>query len=218
MMRTTLLSVLASLTLHGCDKSSPDSASPDDAGAVVSAEPAALESAPEPAADPAPEPEGEDEEPEDEPLPVVATPEGPSPVPADPAVGLTQPTSMATVKLEIKDDGGKVLKDKPRVLRFDETFRIPLELGGRVHELDIEVTREGKGFEVVVVSYVLEGQQLVRNYRMEASANKREVIHIEGGIGLAITVGSKTIKPKPQKERDKVETPAGDDPLAGAER
>ena len=111
-----------------------------------------------------------------------------------------------------------MLKDKPRVLRFDETFRIPLELGGRVHELDIEVTREGKGFEVVVVSYVLEGQQLVRNYRMEASANKREVIHIEGGIGLAITVGSKTIKPKPQKERDKVETPAGDDPLAGAER
>jgi hypothetical protein len=221
MMRTILLS-LTLFSLVGCDKSSPDSAPPDGGGGAMPTDgddsrearvsDVADDERPEVAAELEPD-EGSDTEP----APVVAESNGPSPVPADPAVGLTAPTSMATVKLEIKDDNGKVFKDTPKVIRFDEKFRIPVEIGSRVHEIDVEVSREGKGLEVVL-GYLLAGQELVRNYRLETSANKRELIHIEGGIALAITVGSKTIKPKPQKERDKVQTPAGSDPLAGAER
>jgi hypothetical protein len=158
------------------------------------------------------EPDDDDDVP-----PVAMSPTGPSPVPADPALGLTEATNMATVRLEIKDDTGKVFKDTPKVLRWDEPFRIPLEIGNQVHEVDVEVSRDGKTVEIVL-GYLLGGQELVRNFRLETNANKRELVRIEGGIALAITVGSKTIKPKPQKERDKVEAATGTDPLAGAER
>lgn len=173
----------------------------------------------EPAASDAPEPaDSAEDEVEDEGSPAVATPTGgPTPVPADPAEGLDEPTSMASVKLEIKDQDGKVFKDTPKIIRWDERFRIPLEIGNRVHEIDVEATRSGKTVELVL-GYLLGGQELVRNFRLETGVSKRELIHIEGGIALAITVTPKTIKPKPQKARDKVETPTGSDPLAGAER
>jgi hypothetical protein len=226
MLRNTLVPLIALFAISACDKSSPDSAPPDIGGVPADDVPGPDADAPAadapaadaPTADPGgPAPEDESDVDDDDLPPVAMSPTGPSPVPADPAHGLTEATNMATVRLEIKDDTGKVFKDSPKVLRWDEPFRIPLEIGDQVHEVDVEVSREGKTVEIVL-GYLLGGQELVRNFRLETNANKRELVRIEGGIALAITVGSKTIKPKPQKERDKVEAATGTDPLAGAER
>jgi hypothetical protein len=223
MLRNCFVSLIALLTTTACDKSSPDSAAPEAPGAAPQVVDDASDGVSADAPPPDSEAEARDEaEPadvdEDEPTPAVAaSPSGPRPVPADPAEGLTAPTSMATVRLEIKDESGKVFKDTPKVIPWDERFRIPVEMGGRVHEVDVEVSLDGKDVEIVI-GYLLEGQELVRNFRLDTRPNKRELVRIEGGIALAITIGSKTVKPKPQKERDRVEAPADADPLQGAER
>jgi hypothetical protein len=230
MRRNTFVSLIAALTLlapFACDKSSPDSAPPDagdappvaevDASDAQSGEDDATDDPVAEAPDDSPQPSEEPADDDAAPIPVATSPSGPRPVPADPAEGLTEPTNMATIRLEIKDQDGKVFKDSPKVVHWDERFRIPVDIGSRVHEVDVEVGRDGKTIDLVL-GYLLDGQELVRNFRLEINPNKRELIRIEGGIALAITVGSKTIKPKPQKERDQVKAPSGSDPLEGAER
>lgn len=143
---------------------------------------------------------------------------GPASVPEDPAEGLTAPTSMASVKLEIKGEDGKVFKDKPKVIRWDQLTRIPIDFGSRMHEFDLLLGQDGKKAVDVQLSYTVGGKEVLRKYRFDTKVGTREVIQIEGGVAVAVTVTPKTVKPKPAAERDKVKTSDSRDPLAGAKK
>jgi hypothetical protein len=203
---------------------------PVDPGAAPSSDPAA------PASDPAatPDEEGTPEAPAEAPAAedgggeggegeaegaavAVEDPNAPAPVPEDPADGLTEPTSMASVKLEIKGEDGKVFKDKGKVIRWDQLTRIPIDFGSRMHEFDILLGQDKKSVGVQI-SYFVGGKEVLRKYRFDTKVGTREVIQIEGGVAVALTVTPKTIKPKPAAERDKVDAGGSRDPLAGAKK
>jgi hypothetical protein len=203
---------------------------PVDPGAAPSSDPAA------PASDPAatPDEEGTPEAPAEAPAAedgggeggeaeaegaavAVDDPNAPAPVPEDPADGLTEPTSMASVKLEIKGEDGKVFKDKGKVIRWDQLTRIPIDFGSRMHEFDILLGQDKKSVGVQI-SYFVGGKEVLRKYRFDTKVGTREVIQIEGGVAVALTVTPKTIKPKPAAERDKVDAGGSRDPLAGAKK
>jgi hypothetical protein len=203
---------------------------PVDPGAAPSSDPAA------PASDPAatPDEEGTPEAPAEAPAAedgggeggegeaegaavAVEDPNAPAPVPEDPADGLTEPTSMASVKLEIKGEDGKVFKDKGKVIRWDQLTRIPIDFGSRMHEFDILLGQDKKSVGVQI-SYFVGGKEVLRKYRFDTKVGTREVIQIEGGVAVALTVTPKTIKPKPAAEREKVDAGGSRDPLAGAKK
>jgi hypothetical protein len=203
---------------------------PVDPGAAPSSDPAA------PASDPAatPDEEGTPEAPAEAPAAedgggeggegeaegaavAVDDPGAPATVPEDPAEGLTEPTSMASVKLEIKGEDGKVFKDKGKVIRWDQLTRIPIDFGSRMHEFDILLGQDKKSVGVQI-SYFVGGKEVLRKYRFDTKVGTREVIQIEGGVAVALTVTPKTIKPKPAAERDKVDAGGSRDPLAGAKK
>ena len=225
--RAVLVTLLGAL--FACGKPAATTPPGDPGAAAPSTDPADTAGSPaagadETAADPAtgddassgsggsePDPEGEG---------AVATagdPDAPATVPEDPAEGLTEPTSMASVKLEIKGEDGKVFKDKGKVIRWDQLTRIPIDFGSRMHEFDLLLGQDKKSVDVQI-SYTVGGKEVLRKYKFDTKVGTREVIQIEGGIAVALTVTPKTVKPRPAAERDKVEAGGSRDPLAGAKK
>lgn len=228
-VRSTLRIVPAALVvlaITACDKGQSSTTPPPET-VVAEAEPAGSEptdadTAPPPAEAPSTEDDGGEADAETQADPAASTgtwvdPEGPVPVPEDPSEGLSEPTSFANVKLEIKTSDGKVMRDKGKVIAWRQPTKIPFEFQGGVHEFVIDVVRDGKTANVEL-SYELDGMEVLRTYELETQIGKREVIRIEDGTALALTVTSKTIKPKTKAEREKIEARKGKDPLSGAKK
>jgi hypothetical protein len=152
-------------------------------------------------------------DPESDPQPAARAPGDPVSVPEDPAEGLTEPTSFANVKLEIKQ-GPKVHKDPGQTIRWDELTRIPIDVEGQIHEFLVHVTRAGENTEVMM-SYNRAGNEILRKYTFDTKVKKREVLRIDDGTALAVTVTPLTVKPHKSSHK-KVERVEGNDPLTGA--
>jgi hypothetical protein len=224
-MRSISLHVISfTLALAACGKAdAPPTTSPGDGETTKVSEsnpgdgPVDSESDPEAptAQDPGAsegEGEGEGEEAAAE-QPAARAPGDPVSVPEDPAEGLTEPTSFANVKLEVKQ-GPKVHKDPGQTIRWEELTRIPLDIDGQVHEFLVVVSRSGEKAEVTL-SYNLDGNEIMRKYTFDTKIKKREVLRLDGGGALAVTVTPLTVKPYKSGHK-KVEKVEGEDPLSGA--
>jgi hypothetical protein len=222
-MRCWILALTTAFAASACDKPSsgpastpPQAAAEDDTSSP--AEGAAPPVEDEATAEPE-EPGSEGLEPDDGdaglgPAAETASTD-PVEVPEDPAEGLTEPTSFATVKMEIRTPDGKVFRDNGKVIRWDQLTRIPIDFEAKQHEFIVEVKRSGKK-ATIELSYVLDGTDVVRNVPIETKIGKRELLRIDDGTALAVTIGTKTIKPKPPSQQ-KIETPKGNQPLTGVD-
>lgn len=218
MTRNSVISLICvALGLGACGKDTPPATSPDGGGAVAANDDGAgTEDAVEDGTDDLePDPDSADDwDPEAGGSGYVAD-EGPvSPV-EDPRADITEPTQMATVTIEIKSGGGKVRKNSPQYVQWNQLTRIPVDFQGQIHEFDVQVKNNG-GNVGVILSYNVGADAVLADYSFDTKPKFREVLRIEDGMALAITVTPKTVKPYSKKEREKLEGKSEKDPLAGA--
>lgn len=134
----------------------------------------------------------------------------------------TQTKHVAMVKVEIKQESGKVVKNSGDVVEWNKDAKVVIEADEHKHDVSLKVGREGDKSKKlnVTLAYDRDGEAVIAPYSFDTRVKKREVIRIEGGIAIAVTVTPKTVKveaPK-KKKRDKIsgaEDPT--DPLDGLE-
>ena len=218
-MRASSLQVLSIvLVLAACGKKdAPPTTNPGEVETPVSEStpgpgPTSSDVDPEaPTAEDPSEGEGEGEPAGDE--PVARAPGDPVSVPEDPAEGITEPTSYANVKLEVKM-GPKVYRDPGKTIRWDELTKIPIDIDGQIHDFVVLVSREGEKAEIMM-SYARGGTEILRKYTFDVKVKKREAFSTDDGTALAVTVTPQMVKPHKSGHK-KVEKVEGNDPLVGA--
>ena len=219
--------IAASVLALGCSKDTAPTTTPADATAATPTETAddSGEASGEDPGEPADSDEGTDE-PGDEitadDLPQDAGPitdeYGAVALVEDPRAVVENAEKWANVKLEIRSPGGKVFKDPGKVFRYGEKTRIDFDFEGITHTFLLDIGKPGSTAPVNM-SYMAGGEEVVRNYDFEAKLSKREVLRLDDGTAVALTISTKTIKPLPVEEREKLKGAAGErDPLAGAEK
>jgi hypothetical protein len=127
---------------------------------------------------------------------------------------------VATIKVEIRQADGTVLKGEPQTVDWDQDSTINVQAGEHTHAVALTVRkRDDKGTKLgVTVAYRLDGNPIIAPFDYETKAKKREIVRTDGGIALAITVTPKVVKvppPSPPKDEHDLDLPDGDDPLAG---
>lgn len=141
------------------------------------------------------------------------------------------PRDMASIKIELKQQSGKVIKYDGAVLDWGSDGNISLKQGDVVHDIALRVDRPDEDAKAIslTVGYTKDGAPVIEPQTIASELKKREVIRIEGGIAIAITVTPKASKDAPKDEpgdeppadEEPKETPKdrividGDDPLAG---
>jgi len=135
----------------------------------------------------------------------------------NPRAEVTEASTWANVKLEIRTPSGKVFKDGGKAFPFDQLTRIDFDFEGITHTFLLDVSPPGKSKAALKLTYLAGGEEVVRNYGFDAKLKKREVLRLDDGTALALTIGKKKIQPLPQEEREKLEGSDGNrDPLKGA--
>lgn len=135
----------------------------------------------------------------------------------NPRAEVTEASTWANVKLEIKTPSGKVFKDPGKAFPFDQLTRIEFDFEGITHTFLLDISPPGKSKAALKLTYLAGGEEVVRNYGFDAKLKKREVLRLDDGTALALTVGSKKIQPLPKEEREKLQGSDGNrDPLKGA--
>lgn len=140
--------------------------------------------------------------------------------PATPvAAEAEQPKQVADVKVEIRQESGKVVKGSAQ-LEWNEDGSLSIEEDGTKHKVKLRLEREGKSKKVnVTVAYDRGGEAIIAPYEFSAKVKKREVLRIEGNLAIAVTITPKKLAP-PKKKDDKPKVDLGgdaDDPLSGLE-
>lgn len=123
---------------------------------------------------------------------------------------------VAQVKVELKTEAGRVIKADAQ-LEWGAPGNVELASEGHTHTVGLEVARaaEDKPEVTVTLRYHLDDKLVVAPFTFDAKVKKREVLHIEGGPAIALTVTPKTVKAPPppeedEKPKDKIDV--GDDP------
>ncbi|MEM6988984.1 MAG: hypothetical protein AAF721_00760 [Myxococcota bacterium] len=222
-MKHALLFVFAGSALaFGCSKSTPPSTPPDATAATPTD--ATTPDSPDPeGSDPdegtATEDGGEEPSPEDTPTSAgpITDEYGAVAVARDPRAEVTEISKWANMKTEIRTPSGKVFKDKGKAFPYDQLTRLDFDFEGITHTFLVDLSRDGKSKAAVKLTYLAGGEEVVRNYGFDAKLNKREVLRLDDGTALALTISTKTIKPLPIEEREKLQGADGNrDPLSGA--
>ena len=222
-----LILALGALVL-GCSKDTPPPTPPADATAATPVDSTADDSGEASGEDPDAEsaeegdaPASEDGEITADDLPQDAGPitdeYGAVAIAKDPRAEVDKDTKWARIKLEIKTPEGKLFKDPGQVMPFDQLTRVDFDFEGLTHTFLLDLSQDG-GKVGVKVTYLAGGEEVVRNYGFDARVDKREVLRLDDGTALAMTIGTKTIKPLPKAEREKLEGAKTRDPLAGTEK
>jgi hypothetical protein len=125
---------------------------------------------------------------------------------------------LALVKIEIKEPGGKVVANEGDLVEWNEDANVVIDAERR-HAVTLELKREGDRTNKIKVklAYDVDGQPIIAPHSFDTRVKKREVIRIEGGLAIAITVTPKTVQVEPpKKKREKIDG-VGDpnDPLDG---
>ncbi|MEM6990637.1 MAG: hypothetical protein AAF721_09075 [Myxococcota bacterium] len=133
---------------------------------------------------------------------------------------------VAHVKVEIKQESGKVVKSNGTV-DWGSDGRI--ELAGDKHKhavlLKIERTEDAASKVSITLGYDQDGESVIAPYTFDTKVKKREVIQIEGGIAIALQVTPKKVavdapppEETPSEREEKLEIGGdNDDPLGGLE-
>lgn len=134
----------------------------------------------------------------------------------NPRAEVTKTSKWAKVKVEIRTPSGKVFKDTGKSFPYDQLTRLDFDFEGISHTFLIDLSRDGKSNAAVKLTYIAGGEEVVRNYGFDAKLSKREVLRLDDGTALALTVSNKTIKPLPAEVREQLEGADNDrDPLSG---
>jgi hypothetical protein len=143
---------------------------------------------------------------------------------------------VANAKVELKTVTGAVVKGQLN-LDWGKDGSVELAAGETKHAVGIKVDRDGEAQQITVtLSYEVDGSPVIEPYTFDMSVGKREVIRVEDGAAIALTVTPKKVKsgqtpaPPPEEppEEDgdegggggggKIEVgPGVDDPLGGLE-
>jgi hypothetical protein len=139
-------------------------------------------------------------------------------------------TNKAHVKLEIKQEDGKVLRNKGDLLDWGQSGTVVIEADEHKHAVELQLTKGSDSTLTVTLAYERDGTPVVAPYTFDTKIKKREVIHIEGGAAIALTITPKAVKqgdaaPPPEespepapKDKDKIEIGTNpNDPLGGLE-
>jgi hypothetical protein len=126
---------------------------------------------------------------------------------------------VAIVKVEVKLESGKVIKHDGVLFEWGDEGNVVLKYDDHTHDVALKVDRtddSGKAIKLTV-GYARDGESIIQPQTVSTEAKKREVIRIEGGSAIALTVTPKKVKldengnpvepippdePKP-KEKDK---------------
>lgn len=129
--------------------------------------------------------------------------------------------NVALVKVEIRQESGKVIKNEGDLVGWNEDASLKIKSEDVTHALEVKVVRDGDKSKKasVTLAYARGGEAIIAPYTFDVKLKKREVIQIEGGLAIALTVVPKKVavdKPKDApKDSHKVEKIDGDDPLSG---
>lgn len=138
---------------------------------------------------------------------------------ADPTERLVEPKDFAVVKLELKQPNGKVYRDATgQIVDWSVPTRIDVDFEGHKHVFVLTPKRSGKADVVVDIDYELDGKEVLRKVPLASKLKAREVLRVEDGTAIALTVANKHVVPKTTERKEKLEKPAGKDPLSGAEK
>lgn len=139
------------------------------------------------------------------------------------------PEDRAHVKIELKQPSGKVLKYEGALLDWGADGNVSFKYDDHVHDVSLRIDRANESAKAIslTVGYSKDGQAIIAPQTVDSELKKREVIKIEGGVAIAITVSPKAAKaeepPPPPEEPQEKEQPkkkrivGGDanDPLDG---
>lgn len=130
---------------------------------------------------------------------------------------------VAQVKVELKTEGGRVIKGDAQ-LEWGAPGNVELASEGHTHTIGLEVARaaDDKPEVTVTLRYHLDDKLVVAPFTFDAKVKKREVLRIEGGPAIALTVTPKKVKaPPPEEEapKDKIDVQGDpESPLGGLEK
>lgn len=124
------------------------------------------------------------------------------------------PVDMASVKIELKQASGKVLKYDGAQLEFGADGNVTFKHDDHVHDVSLRIDRAGEGSKAIslTVGYTKDGSAVIAPQTVESEIKKREVISIEGGVAIAITVSAKATKDAPKEKAPPAEEPAPEEP------
>jgi hypothetical protein len=143
------------------------------------------------------------------------------------------PKDVASVKIELKQPSGKVLKYDGAQLEFGADGNVTFKADDHVHDVSLRIERASDQSKAIslTVGYTKDGQSVIAPQTVDSEIKKREVIRIEGGVAIAITVSAKATKkaapeekpeekpeeppPEPPKKKDRIIDGGGNDPLDG---
>ena len=130
---------------------------------------------------------------------------------------------VAQIKVEIKQESGKVIKTKGTV-DFGAQGTLALAGDDHSHSVHVKVDRTEEKSEVsITLGYDRDGEAIIAPYSFDTKVKKREVIQIEGGIAIALQVTPKKVaveapppEEKPEEREEKLELEGdNNDPLGG---
>jgi len=135
----------------------------------------------------------------------------------------TEFKQVAQVKVEIKQESGKVIKTKGNV-DFGAEGTLALAGDDHSHSVHVKVDAgESKSDVSITLGYDRDGEAIIAPYSFDTKVKKREVIQIEGGIAIALLITPKKVaveapppEEKPEEREEKLELQGDDnDPLGG---
>lgn len=125
--------------------------------------------------------------------------------------------TVVIAKVEIKQSSGKVLKGKPQQLDLEAEQSVQLESDGHVHDVQLQVKKkDDAGRKLgVTLAYDVDGEAIIAPFEYDTTAKKREILRVDGGLALAITLTPKKIKVEAPEPDNDIEVPDGENPLDG---
>jgi hypothetical protein len=132
--------------------------------------------------------------------------------------------NVASVKIELKQPSGKVLKYDGAMLEWGADGNVEIKYEDHVHDIALRVERpDDKQKQIsLTVGYSKDGQAVIEPTTVASEIKKREVVRIDGGIAIAITVTPKNVKGEgepvePPEENEKPKTKTKKEPAPPAE-
>jgi hypothetical protein len=142
---------------------------------------------------------------------------------ASPPVGAAaseeEGTLAADVKIEVRNEKGKVVTFVGEVPALEMDHKLAFEGEGSSHEVTLNIKRESASKLIVTVAYDRDAMPIIAPYTTDFKPKKREVLWAEK-IALALTIKPKVVKPKDtsRDEDDQVKPDDSDDPMGKLEK
>jgi hypothetical protein len=115
--------------------------------------------------------------------------------------------NVASVKVELKQASGKVLKYDGALLEWGAEGNVEFKYDDHVYDIALLIDRvDDKQKQIkLTVGYSKDGHAVIEPTTLDSEIKKREVVRVDGGIAIAITVTPKNVKG--EGDGDPVEPP-----------